>query len=310
MKKIIISILGAITLLITGCGELGYSDVESELKKIKENTDKVKFLNEKISSKKILDEDIKKVLTLKEKIEQDIKIQNEINGYRTKINIASSYEKIANLQKEIDENKIIPENEKTDLNLRLKNNLSDKFVGDSVTPERLEKNYKDIVSAGLLNDRIKELYGKVKESLERELRNQYGWETGDYVNDFGEKTGDHFIYTNTEGTFENSATKNSKLYVTVMADKTSIDFKLKEYFTDRQEAWFNDYQKPYLLAKNEKGDKIKITLSTYGKSPYAYGNEFKRLDPFFKKSNSLKIVIRDNYSNVYNFEINTRFYKK
>lgn len=55
------------------------------------------------------------------------------------------------------------------------------------------------------------------------------WETGFYVDDFGEKTSVGFVHAETIGVFSNSATTNSNLGVGILVDKNSVRIQLFEY---------------------------------------------------------------------------------
>lgn len=55
------------------------------------------------------------------------------------------------------------------------------------------------------------------------------WDTDHRIDEFGSPTDKPYIYTTTEGTFSNSATINSKLFVKVIANKNNVELLLLEY---------------------------------------------------------------------------------
>lgn len=64
------------------------------------------------------------------------------------------------------------------------------------------------------------------------INNLGAWEIGNYVDDFGELTGEFFVSMFLNGTFSNSATTNSDLKVRFMIDKNSSRIQLYEYAGD------------------------------------------------------------------------------
>ena len=55
------------------------------------------------------------------------------------------------------------------------------------------------------------------------------WQTGQYVDEFDEPTGEEFASIRTEGTFSNTAAHKELLTVQVIADLTSVEFYMLEY---------------------------------------------------------------------------------
>ena len=59
---------------------------------------------------------------------------------------------------------------------------------------------------------------------------QFGiWKIGYYVDDFGERTGESYVHTETLGVFSNSATTNSNLGVSIIVNKSRIIIQFYEY---------------------------------------------------------------------------------
>lgn len=70
-----------------------------------------------------------------------------------------------------------------------------------------------------------------RDSIKLASINELGvWKIGNYVNDFDEPTGEHFVYSEFYGTFSNSATAGStlRIYVTVTTDY-GVSFRFDEY---------------------------------------------------------------------------------
>lgn len=78
----------------------------------------------------------------------------------------------------------------------------------------------------------KKIIADAKETQRKaELRKLGLWSTGNYVDEFGDRTGDGFVKLTTYGYFSNSATTDSKLRVAMMLSDGEID-----------EPWFRFYE--------------------------------------------------------------------
>lgn len=77
------------------------------------------------------------------------------------------------------------------------------------------------VKANAIKDSI---YKAKQDSIARANINELGiWRIGNYIDDFDEPTGEHFVYTLIRGQFSNSATSNSELSVKMIFRKGYYD---------------------------------------------------------------------------------------
>ena len=98
-----------------------------------------------------------------------------------------------------------------------------------------DKDIKDIYSTRKRAQEQRDSINKVQRDSIRlaNINNLGDWKIGDYVDDFGDPTGEHYVYQNIIGSFSNSATSNSSLKVFVKVyrfqDRIHVDFKYDEY---------------------------------------------------------------------------------
>ncbi|MBT5097173.1 MAG: hypothetical protein HN636_04180 [Cryomorphaceae bacterium] len=94
--------------------------------------------------------------------------------------------------------------------------------------------YKDIYEVKIKDYEKKCLKIQEEKRLEElrvaELKKLGDWTVGNYVDEFGDDTGEHFMQIKSRGTFSNTATQNSSLNVTLMYDKKERPwFRFYEY---------------------------------------------------------------------------------
>lgn len=143
----------------------------------------------------------------------------------------------------------------------------------------------------------------------KEDPNQLGdWETGNYVDDFGDKTNEKFIEQSAYGSFSNSATTNSDLVARILIDKNNIRFQLKEYGRHPVNRGSIDF-------KMKRNDSIigKFTMSAYD---YGYvqfpsyesdkNNKIKKLKKTLLQGGKIKFYgeINSYGRSTYNFVLN------
>jgi hypothetical protein len=82
------------------------------------------------------------------------------------------------------------------------------------------------------------------------------WTFDEYVDKFGDKTGEKFLSTTypQEGVFSNSATNNSPLHVRILVEKESVDIKLFEYAGTNPVKGFLDTQTYNISVKTPPGE--------------------------------------------------------
>jgi len=147
------------------------------------------------------------------------------------------------------------------------------------------------------------------------------WKLNTYVDDYGESTKDKFIKTTTEGYFSNSATTKDYLYVKVFVDKDGAGIFLHQYNKSSSPEKF--IGTATIKMKNEAGQEIKIyTAHSWNQSggiliqnftlvKGAETYDFLRFRNFINKSvGKIKVVIYDEYSSVYRFDIDATGFTK
>lgn len=141
------------------------------------------------------------------------------------------------------------------------------------------------------------------------------WTVGTFVDNFGDPTKDKFLTSKVEGTFSNSATTMSELYVEVLLTKKNGAIFLHEYALTRPAV--KPISSMQIQMKNEAG-KTQIVNSSGEwsqdgglKIPNHIGDfyigNYDKFRKFLLSSNGeIKVVIFDDYSSSYSFRINTK----
>jgi len=121
------------------------------------------------------------------------------------------------------------------------------------------------------------------------------WDSGFYVDEFGDKTNDGFIRLTASGYFSNSATTNSRLGVVMMFSDGKIKPWFRFYEYDGNNALkgvYNDSNPISCRVKGVKDSNI-FPIGLY----QAQGWDYLRIDDSTKKSNAnvqkLRILIQD-----------------
>lgn len=144
------------------------------------------------------------------------------------------------------------------------------------------------------------------------------WEVSTFVDEYGEGTKDKYIHTNITGTFSNSATSNAYLFVTVLLKKDGAGIFLHEYDKNAQAEKIIGTAR--IKMKNSEEKEIEILtssvwnqsggISIHNASSYD-GNDFSKFKRFIKKSKGeIKVIIYDEYSSSYRFNIDTNGFEK
>lgn len=115
------------------------------------------------------------------------------------------------------------------------------------------------------------------------------WDLGEYVDDYGDKTGEKYIYTMAEGNFSNSATTNSGLTVQVLAKKGKVQL----YFYEYNSSLAKDDEAMDLKIKDENGEEYKFGLWVGSNgcgyiSSYRQGNKDDKFLELLMNNKSLK----------------------
>ncbi len=142
------------------------------------------------------------------------------------------------------------------------------------------------------------------------------WRIGNYVNDFKEPTGEHYLYQVIYGKFSNSATAGSRLGVTIMIyksrslySKSGIDYTIE--FDE-----YNDGTKDESILWNAKAvctDLRKVYIASYGRDFYdreegENSKKYSFLDLLRMENNFEVTDTHREYSlnTVYNFTVNSQ----
>lgn len=84
------------------------------------------------------------------------------------------------------------------------------------------------------------------------------WKQGNYVDSYGSKTGEKFVYTETKGVFRNTVTRNSDLSVRIIVDYSGTEFYLLEY--DKFELT-NFFDNPSYTIRVKDGNGVEHTMT-------------------------------------------------
>lgn len=145
-----------------------------------------------------------------------------------------------------------------------------------------------------------------------ELYNSRPWKTDFFVDDFGDDTDEKYIYTKTTGHFSNSATSKSKLFVEILIKDKSVGLFLKEYReTKPSEKFIGDGE---MLLKNNQNIRERVLILSEWNSNGGMaitGKEYRKLITYLEScEGTIKVVVKDNYSSMYNFELDMRDFNK
>lgn len=126
------------------------------------------------------------------------------------------------------------------------------------------------------------------------------WAVGNYVDEFGDLTGNNFLSNIIFGKFSNSATTNSRLKVRFLVDKDKVSIQLYEYDSQLVKTDIEGYRVSIKYDGNVEtfygvpleGDRLKITH-----------NNAKKLINIFKEYDNIKFYIDGYYKSEYNFTL-------
>ena len=111
-----------------------------------------------------------------------------------------------------------------------------------------------------------------------------------------------------EGTFSNSATSGSQLFVELFVTKTDVGLFLHEYSFDSAAEKFIGNGTVGL--KNENGDKVEVRISgdwnNQGGLRISDGNYSKFINFLEKSTGLIKVVVLEEYGSKYVFSIDTK----
>lgn len=152
-----------------------------------------------------------------------------------------------------------------------------------------------------------------RDSIKLASINELGqWHIGDFVNDFDEPTGDHFVYSEFYGTFSNSATASSRLRVYVQFLHYSFsdpyDYSVKFLFDE-----YNDgtYEKEDCTSIKVVNKQARNVYREYAPSRYDYLEDSNGVvystKGVLSEEGEYEFEMRFKYGTVYRFNINTKY---
>ncbi len=153
-------------------------------------------------------------------------------------------------------------------------------------------------------------------NLQEEPQNPYGiWKKEYYVDEFGERTNQGYIYTSLLGTFSNSATTDSRLGVLIIVEKSRFAITLDEYANNHitKDTGFLHFK-----VKNKDGKVMSFeTLNDQGYNR-VYGDKIAQDNPDtvkelieFLNAGGEMIFIAENSNSKYRFKLtDTSFLQK
>lgn len=156
----------------------------------------------------------------------------------------------------------------------------------------------------------------VNTNLQEEHKNPYGiWKKEYYVDEFGERTKQGYIYTDVLGTFSNSVTTDSRLGVLIIVEKSRFAIVLDEYARNHitKDTGFLHFK-----VKNKDGKVMNFeTLNDQGYNR-VYGDKIVQDNPNtvnelieFLNAGGEMIFIAENSNSKYRFKLNdTSFLQK
>jgi hypothetical protein len=191
------------------------------------------------------------------------------------------------------------------------NNLI-KYHPESISINQLQKSINDVLNkAQSQRDSIAKI---IKDSIRLAKIDELGdWRIGEYVNDFDEPTGEHYVYQTILGKFSNSATAGSDLHVRMIIRRESqsyirVDTEYDEYMDGTID------EKNYYLRRNSA---IKIVCH---KTRKVYYNDaqmealkengtcnYTDILPILKQGGKIEFRVKDDYSTVYYFTVQSDY---
>lgn len=146
-------------------------------------------------------------------------------------------------------------------------------------------------SINILNKKKQDSINLVNEALEKEREKCNKWYSGNYVDDFGDPTGEGFIGYSTTGSFSNSATSNSNLNVKILVDDNSFGIELMEY-SDNPVSYF--YTEALIRVKSSYGNVTSFRGNINKQLARLYINDYSQMIRLFRYSTGdIKFVIKE-----------------
>ena len=134
------------------------------------------------------------------------------------------------------------------------------------------------------------------------------WEVGNYVDEFGLKTGEVFVHQTVQGIFSNSATTNSKCSYFIEHDKKTNVFGITIYpYGGRsKETWFDDTFQEVKI-KKPSGEVGVVEAFCFDGVIYFSEKEYTQLMEVMKERGEYRFAMRhktDYSKSTYSFKFN------
>lgn len=146
-----------------------------------------------------------------------------------------------------------------------------------------------------------------QDSIRRANIHELGiWKIGEYVDDFGEPTGEKFLYANVMGVFSNSATAGSILNIRIkMYNNGRIGVSFDEY----NNGTFENEEIGFIKIVNKTARKIYEGSSDfdYLREPSVEPIEFKTLEEILINEGEYEVFVSCKYNTKYQFTIDSRY---
>lgn len=189
---------------------------------------------------------------------------------------------------------------------------SDKLLADSV-----RKATDSVIFVQKRDSIINAKERAIADSLEAELSKRLGtWKLENFTDEYGDPTGKKYTTTTVRGTFSNSATVNSDLWVSLILTQTSAGIFLHEYDLSRPAQKFVGTAR--IKMKNFEDKELEIftghswnqnggiLIQNFTVVEGAESYDFAKFRDFIRKSaGEIKFIVYDKYSSTYRFDILT-----
>lgn len=134
-----------------------------------------------------------------------------------------------------------------------------------------------------------------------------GWNLGDYVDDFGDPTGSKYIFTDSIGTFSNTATSESSSAIRIIIDvldtppSAVLVFEPHDYDWNNPVKEFSTSSTARFKFKDEAGNVTTISnVNRVGYWNYISGQDAIKIINLFQRNKTIKLVISiESYSYSY-----------
>lgn len=175
---------------------------------------------------------------------------------------------------------------------------------DSDITVQLTKTERDSLSTSA-REVIEEYKAEIREKQEFE-QNLGKWKKGYYVDEFGDRTGEEYVYCLVRGSNENSVLIDSEVYVKIMVEDESLSFQVFNSSISMRES-FPDSSSGIVKFKLPDGTVKKEDFFFYHDSAYE-GGDATLFNSLLKTDEAIKVLLdlstaNEYYSDKYQFEI-------